>query len=62
MKTIDTIEANAYLMRGALPSVERSRDEYTGSVFGSAALALYNNNTRHRRTGYDARAFAGVIR
>lgn len=26
-------------MRGALPSVERSRDEYTGSVFGSAALA-----------------------
>lgn len=39
MKTIDTIEANAYLMRGALPLVERSRDEYTGSVFGSAALA-----------------------
>lgn len=39
MKTIDTTEANAYLMRGALPSVERSRDEYTGSVFGSAALA-----------------------
>lgn len=39
MKTIDTIEANAYLMRGALPSVERSRDEYTVSVFGSAALA-----------------------
>ena len=39
MKTIDTIEANAYLMRGALPSVERSRAEYTGSVFGSAALA-----------------------
>lgn len=39
MKTIDTIEANAYLMRGALPSVERSRDEYKGSVFGSAALA-----------------------
>jgi hypothetical protein len=26
-------------MRGALPSVERSRDEYTGSVFGAAALA-----------------------
>lgn len=39
MKTIDTIKPNAYLMRGALPSVERSRDEYTGSVFGSAALA-----------------------
>lgn len=39
MKTIDTIEANAYFLRGALPSVERSRDEYTGSVFGSAALA-----------------------
>lgn len=39
MKTFDTIEANAYLMRGALPSVERSRAEYTGSVFGSAALA-----------------------
>lgn len=39
MKTINTIEANAYLLRGALPSVERSRDEYTGSVFGSAALA-----------------------
>lgn len=35
----DTIKRNAYLMRGALPSVERSRDEYTGSVFGSAALA-----------------------
>lgn len=35
----DTINPNAYLMRGALPSVERSRDEYTGSVFGSAALA-----------------------
>lgn len=34
----DTIKPNAYLMRGALPSVERSRDEYTGSVFGSAAL------------------------
>lgn len=26
-------------MRGALLSVEQSRDEYTGSVFGSAALA-----------------------
>lgn len=35
----DTIKPNAYLMRGALPSVERSRDEYTGPVFGSAALA-----------------------
>lgn len=35
----DTIKPNAYLMRGALPSVEKSRDEYTGSVFGSAALA-----------------------
>ncbi len=35
----DTIKPNAYLMRGALPSVERSRDEYTGSVFGAAALA-----------------------
>lgn len=35
----DTIKPNAYLMRGALLSVERSRDEYTGSVFGSAALA-----------------------
>lgn len=35
----DTIKPNAYLMRGALSSVERSRDEYTGSVFGSAALA-----------------------
>lgn len=39
MKTIDIIEANAYLLRGALPSAERSRDEYTGSVFGAAALA-----------------------
>ena len=39
MKTIDTIEANAYFLRGALPSVEKSRDEYTGSVFGAAALA-----------------------
>lgn len=35
----DFLKPNAYLMRGALPSVERSRDEYTGSVFGSAALA-----------------------
>lgn len=26
-------------MRGALLSVEQSRDEYTGSVFGAAALA-----------------------
>jgi hypothetical protein len=33
------IKANAYYMRGALPTVEQSRDEYTGSVFGSAALA-----------------------
>lgn len=39
MKTIDTTKANAYFLRGALPSVEKSRDEYTGSVFGSAALA-----------------------
>lgn len=35
----NTTKANAYFLRGALPSVERSRDEYTGSVFGSAALA-----------------------
>lgn len=35
----DFLKPNAYLMRGALPSVERSRDEYTGSVFGAAALA-----------------------
>lgn len=35
----NSIKPNAYYMRGALPSVERSRDEYTGSVFGSAALA-----------------------
>lgn len=33
------MKANAYYMRGALPTVEQSRDEYTGSVFGSAALA-----------------------
>ena len=26
-------------MRGALPSVEQSRDEYIGSVYGAAALA-----------------------
>ena len=30
---------NAYYMRGALPSVEQSRDEYIGSVYGAAALA-----------------------
>lgn len=35
----NSIKPNAFYMRGALPSVERSRDEYTGSVFGSAALA-----------------------
>lgn len=35
----DFLKPNAYLMRGALPSVEQSRDEYTGSVFGAAALA-----------------------
>lgn len=32
-------KANAYFLRGAMPSLEKSRDEYTGSVFGSAALA-----------------------
>ena len=35
----NSIKSNAYYMRGALPSVEHSRDEYIGSVFGSAALA-----------------------
>ena len=30
---------NAYFLRGALPSVEQSRDEYIGSVYGAAALA-----------------------
>lgn len=35
----NTTKPNAYLMRGALPSVTQSRDEYTGSVFGAAALA-----------------------
>lgn len=30
----NTTKANAYFLRGALPSVEKSRDEYTGSVFG----------------------------
>lgn len=35
----DFLKPNAYLLRGALPSAERSRDEYTGSVFGAAALA-----------------------
>lgn len=35
----NTTKANAYFLRGALPSLEKSRDEYTGSVFGSAALA-----------------------
>ena len=30
---------NAYWLRGALPSVEQSRGEYIGSVFGAAALA-----------------------
>ena len=30
---------NAYYMRGALPSVEQSRDDYIGSVYGAAALA-----------------------
>lgn len=29
---------NAYYMRGALPTVEQSRDEYIGSVYGAAAL------------------------
>lgn len=35
----NTTKANAYFLRGAMPSLEKSRDEYTGSVFGSAALA-----------------------
>lgn len=35
----DFLKPNAFYMRGALLSVEQSRDEYTGSVFGSAALA-----------------------
>ena len=30
---------DAYYLRGALPDVEQSRDEYVGSVFGAAALA-----------------------
>lgn len=30
---------NAYWLRGALPTVERSKDEYIGSVYGAAALA-----------------------
>ena len=30
---------NAYWLRGALPTVEQSRDEYIGSVYGAAALA-----------------------
>ena len=29
---------NAYWMRGAMPSLEKSRDEYIGSVYGAAAL------------------------
>ena len=29
---------NAYWLRGALPTVEQSRDEYIGSVYGAAAL------------------------
>lgn len=35
----NSIKPNAFYMRGALLSVEQSRDEYTGSVFGAAALA-----------------------
>lgn len=35
----DFLKPNAFYMRGALLSVEQSRDEYTGSVFGAAALA-----------------------
>lgn len=35
----DFLKPNAFYMRGAMPSVEQSRDEYTGSVFGAAALA-----------------------
>ena len=34
-----TYRPNAYWMRGALPTVERSKDEYIGSVYGAAALA-----------------------
>lgn len=29
---------NAYWLRGALPTVEQSRDDYIGSVYGAAAL------------------------
>lgn len=34
-----TVKPNAYWLRGALPTVERSKDEYIGSVYGAAALA-----------------------
>ena len=33
-----TVKPNAYWLRGALPTVEQSRDEYIGSVYGAAAL------------------------
>lgn len=35
-----TYRPNAYWMRGALPTVERSKDEYIGSVYGG-------HDTRH---------------
>lgn len=34
-----TVKPNAYWLRGALPTVEQSRDDYIGSVYGAAALA-----------------------
>ena len=34
-----TVKPNAYYLRGALPTVEQSRDDYIGSVYGAAALA-----------------------
>lgn len=34
-----TFRPNAYWLQGALPTVEQSKDEYIGSVYGAAALA-----------------------
>lgn len=34
-----TYRPNAYWLRGALPTVEQSKDEYVASVYGAAALA-----------------------
>lgn len=57
---------DAYYLRGALPDVERRRDEYVASVFGSAALAyitiIHANEALDLLQARCPREFAGARR